>query len=86
MYIDLDDGTIQFGSDTEFYGKAFDGVHVTDGALYPIVTAAVQGAIIGIVYRGQGIHVLLCIELLCWRNLSLMPCYKTDSLINEIQN
>ena len=55
MYIDLDEGTIQFGSDIEFYGNAFEGVHITDGGtLYPIVTAAMKGAIIGIVYRGQG--------------------------------
>lgn len=54
MYIDLNNGTIQFGSDTEFYGTAFNCVQITDGPLYPIVTAAMKGAIIAVVYRGQG--------------------------------
>lgn len=55
MYIDLDSGTIQFGSDAEFFGTAFTGVH-SDRPLYPMVTASGKGAIIGIVYRGKGRH------------------------------
>lgn len=54
MYLDLDAGTVQFGSDTEYYGVAFTGVQSLTGPLYPIVTASKQGAIIGIVYRGEG--------------------------------
>ena len=54
MYLDLDGGTIQFGSDTEFFGTAFTGVISLDEPLYPIVTGSKKGAIIGIVYRGKG--------------------------------
>lgn len=53
MYIDLDSGTLQFGSDAEFFGTAFTGVQ-SDKPLYPMVTASGKGAIISIVYRGKG--------------------------------
>ncbi|KAL4229594.1 SPRY domain-containing SOCS box protein 4 [Mactra antiquata] len=53
MYFDLDEGIVQFGSDMEFYGTAFTGITNTE-PVYPIVTGTLQGAIIGIVYRGQG--------------------------------
>jgi len=56
MYVDLDEGIIQFSSDAEFYGTAFEHVTVEDGPLYPMATAGVVGAIIGIVYRGEGIE------------------------------
>ncbi|WAR06190.1 hypothetical protein MAR_021559 [Mya arenaria] len=54
MYVDLDEGVIQFGSDSAFYGTAFQNVTVTDGQLFPMATACVTGAVIGIVYRGEG--------------------------------
>ncbi|XP_045191207.2 protein gustavus-like [Mercenaria mercenaria] len=54
MYLDIDNGTMQFGSDTEFFGTAFSGVMPTDEPLYPIVTGSKKGAIISIVYRGKG--------------------------------
>ena len=55
MYIDLDNGAVHFGSDGEYYGTAFTDVKVTAGTcLYPMVTASCEGAVISIVYRGQG--------------------------------
>lgn len=54
MYIDFDNGTMQFGSDTEFFGTAFSGSIPTDEPMYPIVTGSLKGAIISIVYRGEG--------------------------------
>lgn len=53
MYIDLDTGTLQFGSDSEFFGTAFIGIQ-SDRPLYPMVTASGKGAIVSIVYRGKG--------------------------------
>jgi hypothetical protein len=59
MYLDIDEGTMQFGSDTEFFGTAYSGVISTDEPLYPIVTGSKKGAIIGIVYRGKGKNLIL---------------------------
>ena len=57
MYIDLDTGTLQFGSDTEFFGTAFIGIR-SDTPLFPMVTASGKGAIVGIVYRGKGQYII----------------------------
>lgn len=54
MYLDLDAGMVHFGSDTRYFGIAFKGIVVGDKPLYPIVTGTVKGAIVGIVYRGEG--------------------------------
>ncbi|KAH3700721.1 protein gustavus-like [Dreissena polymorpha] len=54
MFVDMDNGTVQFGSDHLYFGTAFTNVNVTNESLYPIATASVTGAIIGIIYRGQG--------------------------------
>ena len=53
MYVDADAGLLQFGSDLDYYGTAISNIP-RNQPLYPMVAATVQGAIITIVYRGQG--------------------------------
>ena len=62
MYIDLDTGTLQFGSDTEFFGTAFIGIR-SDTPLFPMVTASGKGAIVGIVYRGKGQYIIFSLNM-----------------------
>jgi hypothetical protein len=77
MYLDLDEGTVRFGSDTSFYGTAFTGVFARDTPLYPIVTGTSKGAIIGIVYRGEG-NLIMLVEMftgLTFTNYEKMSSY-----------
>ena len=77
MYIDLDTGTLQFGSDSEFFGTAFIGIQ-SDRPLYPMVTASGKGAIVSIVYRGKGVFLNTKQLFLLYTSLS----QQTEKLLN----
>lgn len=53
MYLDADSGSLQFGSDQDYYGTAILGIP-TKSPLYPMVSATIEGATITMIYRGQG--------------------------------
>ena len=53
MYLDVDAGLLQFGSDLDYYGTAISGIP-RQQPLYPMVAASTQGATITMVYRGMG--------------------------------
>ncbi|XP_076436960.1 uncharacterized protein LOC143276372 [Babylonia areolata] len=53
MYLDADTGSLQFGSDLDYYGTALSGIPRSQ-PLYPTVAACIQGATITVVYRGIG--------------------------------
>ena len=53
MYLDVDAGTLSFGSDLDYYGTALNGIP-RQQPLYPMVAACTQGATITVVYRGMG--------------------------------
>ncbi|XP_059150321.1 SPRY domain-containing SOCS box protein 1-like [Physella acuta] len=54
MYLDADAGTLQFGSDEDFYGVAHSDINMSQ-PVHPMVSACSQGATITLVYRGKGV-------------------------------
>ncbi|XP_067687266.1 uncharacterized protein [Haliotis asinina] len=53
MYLDVDSGTLQFGSDERYYGTALTGIKTGGEPLYPMVASCLQGSTISMVYRGE---------------------------------
>ncbi|XP_046355582.2 uncharacterized protein LOC124134676 [Haliotis rufescens] len=53
MYLDVDSGTLQFGSDERYYGTAITGIRTDGEPLYPMIGSCLHGSTISMVYRGE---------------------------------
>ena len=62
MYLDMDAGTLQFGSDINYYGTAHAGIPKNYKPLYPMVGIHEPGCAVTMVYIGEGMYISLNIN------------------------
>ncbi|XP_071100749.1 uncharacterized protein [Haliotis cracherodii] len=83
MYLDVDSGTLQFGSDERYYGTAITGIRTDGEPLYPMIASCLHGSTISMVYRGEAADDLTTVTTTTTvvvnqqTQMQPEPCYQT---------